>query len=885
MSWPLVGRREELDVIADCLGSDRPTSVVIVGAAGVGKTRLALAAGAEAQKAGVIVLSPVLGTRAAAAIPFGAVAELLPEHDASTSGRQLLRTVSASIRKRGQGNPVALIVDDAHLLDPESAALVLHLAAVDELAVVAAVRSGELCPDAVTALWKDRGGLRFDLQPLSDAEVSSLLEAALPGGMVDGRLVRDVSARSRGNPLYCRELVNASLAAGRIQRIEGIWRKTGETVLGERLTELVGHRVGALDETERTAMELVALAEPIALELLERLVGAHTAGALEARRLLSVDRSTPPHVRLGHPIYGDIIRRQLGEVRRRQHSEVLAAASEAAGNLDRHGLVRVATWRLDAGAADPELLTKAAAAASSLFDHELAVRLASAALDRGAGTTTALILAAAETARNRFAAAEAALVPWEAKIDSETDGKAYISQRVPLLRWGLDDGAAADALLTRAHTWLRSRSWRQYLDAWAIELDQDAGRIDKAARDGRDLLQHGDLEPETELLATFATSVALLFCGQTRDAQAFADASFVLARARAIDLREHAWGALAAWMAVRLESGRDRGEIEPLARHVHDYALRHDDDELLGLAQLTLGRIALTHGDVDAAQRWLSEAAAHLDDCDPRYIRGVCLAMLARVEAQHGRADAAQAAQAHADATYPTMQRTHWMYRHEYARARAWVTAANGDLPTATRALLAAADDCDEYALTEISFLHDALRLGASPADVAMRMTTLAERTDSELAHTQAAHASAAQNEDGRALELVAERFTALGAGLLAAEAQSSAGRVHASAGDVNRAQRAAARASDLLAACPGARTPLIDVPERQTLTQREHHIARLAASGLSNNEIADRLVVSVRTVESHLYHAFDKLGVNNRSQLKASLANERAQEPIARRS
>ena len=75
--------------------------------------------------------------------------------------------------------------------------------------------------------------------------------------------------------------------------------------------------------------------------------------------------------------------------------------------------MQIATWRLDAGAADAELLTRAAQTAGALFDHELAVRLASAALERGAGTPAAILLASAQTSRNRFAAAHDALAPWE----------------------------------------------------------------------------------------------------------------------------------------------------------------------------------------------------------------------------------------------------------------------------------------------------------------------------------------------------------------------------------------------------------------------------------------------------------------------------------------
>jgi DNA-binding NarL/FixJ family response regulator len=48
--------------------------------------------------------------------------------------------------------------------------------------------------------------------------------------------------------------------------------------------------------------------------------------------------------------------------------------------------------------------------------------------------------------------------------------------------------------------------------------------------------------------------------------------------------------------------------------------------------------------------------------------------------------------------------------------------------------------------------------------------------------------------------------------------------------------------------------------------------IARLAAEGLSNKEIGERLYLSHRTVGTHLYRLFPKLGVTSRAELSAAL-------------
>jgi ATP/maltotriose-dependent transcriptional regulator MalT len=57
------------------------------------------------------------------------------------------------------------------------------------------------------------------------------------------------------------------------------------------------------------------------------------------------------------------------------------------------------------------------------------------------------------------------------------------------------------------------------------------------------------------------------------------------------------------------------------------------------------------------------------------------------------------------------------------------------------------------------------------------------------------------------------------------------------------------------------------------TLTPQEWQVAQLAAAGLTNREIGEQLLISRRTVGSHLYHLFPKLGVTARSQLADALA------------
>jgi DNA-binding CsgD family transcriptional regulator len=108
---------------------------------------------------------------------------------------------------------------------------------------------------------------------------------------------------------------------------------------------------------------------------------------------------------------------------------------------------------------------------------------------------------------------------------------------------------------------------------------------------------------------------------------------------------------------------------------------------------------------------------------------------------------------------------------------------------------------------------------------------------------------------------------------LYAAEASAEAAAAYRRNRLPSRAERAAGTARRLVAACGDPRTPalahLVDVP---ALTRREREACRLAADGLSNSAIAERLGVGIRTIEGHLLRAMTKLGVRSRADLHAAL-------------
>jgi DNA-binding NarL/FixJ family response regulator len=137
-----------------------------------------------------------------------------------------------------------------------------------------------------------------------------------------------------------------------------------------------------------------------------------------------------------------------------------------------------------------------------------------------------------------------------------------------------------------------------------------------------------------------------------------------------------------------------------------------------------------------------------------------------------------------------------------------------------------------------------------------------------------AAHADALARGDGDALDQVAERLRARGFLLFAAEAHAQAARAHR---DPRAARTSRTRAVALARRCQGARTPALSGLALGELTARQRQIVDLAAVGLSNREIAEKLTLSVRTVGNHLYSAYARLGANDRAALPWLLSTQDA--------
>ena len=869
MGWPLVGREAELRLVDDALSAGTTGGVVIAGPAGVGKTRLVTEFARRSEPRGCQV-TWVRATGSAASIPLGAFAQALSAADLGLpEGVELLARARRRLAERAGGHRLVLCVDDGQQLDDASATLVHQLVVTREAFAIVTVRSGDPVPDAVRALWKDELCTRLELAALSREDVDVLLAAAL-GAPADGGTVTALWKRTRGNALFVRELVRHGVDRGLLAEDGGVWRWRGRVQGGARLAELVDLRIDDLGPAAHDVLEHVAVGGPLELGLLPD----DAASALEEleRSELVVRRTGGRRrfVEVAHPLHGEAVRARLTTTRLEAIHEQLADALEASGARRGGDLLRLATWRLDAGAtADGALLGRAAFAALAAHDHVRAERLARAAVQANAGFDAELALGRAHAASGASGEAERLFGSLEPRARDDRDRSAVALARARNLFWGLDRADDADAVLQDAERRMTDATLRHDLAAQRARLAAGHGRPQAALAAAWPLLEDRAVNERARTTAAIGAIEALFGTGRTDEAAAIAEEWLPVAR-RLRDALPHAEPVLLGMRAMALRLGGRLVEATTHSERAYALLLERRSAPATAVEAHSLGFIWLARGRVGTALRLFRESASLLGEGDPVGMRAAALAGAAQAAAQAGEAAVAEPAAAEMERT----PLSHKSFAVELDLARAWSAAASGELTRARAFASEAATHASErgqdaYA---VRALHELCRLG-DPATAASPLAELADTVEGPFAPIAAAHAAALVHRDGAALIEVAEQFAVLDVLLVAVEAAEAAAAAHRDAGRQASARTAAARAGLWLTSCEGARPPtLLSATEAVDLTPREREVALLAGAGSSSRDIAARLVLSVRTVDNHLQNAYRKLGVRRREDLPEAL-------------
>ncbi|MEJ2890353.1 helix-turn-helix transcriptional regulator [Actinomycetospora aeridis] len=859
-SWPFTGRDAELRAVASAL--ERDGAVVVAGVAGVGKSRLAR------ELVGRLVpddrAAVATATASARDIPLGAFAPWLNGHDATAGNGDApvsaLARVAATLRAGGPRT--ILLVDDAHMLDATSATLLHELAMERAVRVVATVRTGERCPDAVTALWKDGAATRIEIPPMDERATTLLLRSVL-GGHLDARGARRLHEVTLGNVLWLRHIVEGEIAAGRLALSGSGWEWDGDPVLSPALEHLIDARIGTLDEQERRVLDLVALGEPLGLTMLTTLADAEAVERMAERGLVAVETDgLRTEVRLGHPLYGEAARGHLSIPRARRMRGELSRALSGTGNRRAGDELRRAVLDLDSDIAkDPALLTLSASQAMGLTDFVLAERLLRAAVDAGGGFDAQLSLAFLLGWQLRTEETVAALARAMDMATTGDDRMRAFLVRVQMLFFVLDrreEGLAAIEA-EEVHS-----PGRPETAVCRMVLRAVGGDVAAGVRDALALLDSGIGSPQVLSWTCWAASYVLALQGGDSE------------RVRTIVARGMDAARLAPETAVMLGNIGFGELIDALYAGTPEVT----QDRLAWVRQLTgsqsatwsglfEGSVAVETGRPRTAARLLESVLTSF----PGHGGGWSSWLHGRLAQAHAMLGETTAAAASVDTAVRVHQDGILVFDGEVTLARAWIAAARGARHEAVGHAVSLAEDSHRrgaYA-AEVAARHVAVRLG--DREQADALGALARRLGTPRAAATSAHARALASRDAGGLLEAADALEACDLVLAAADAAAQAAVIAREQGRLPAAASAVEQAERLAASCEGARTPALEAARAPLpISIREREVAILAAEGLTNREIAARLHVSVRTVESHVYRACSRLGVPDRASLAAAV-------------
>ncbi|MEU2159373.1 helix-turn-helix transcriptional regulator [Streptomyces sp. NPDC019396] len=750
------------------------------------------------------------------------------------------------------------------MLDEASLTVLGHLIEARFAFVIFVMDGGKSSRNEVSHLIYRDSIYQLELQYIDLETVEATLSAALEG-LVGPRTAEYFFNACGGNFLYLRELLIGSLRSGNIEFNGVMWEITGTQGPTPRLVELVERRLKDLPPDSWCILETLALCGQTSLTDL-----SGSIKHLESAGLVSVIRHGRRNAaELTHPVYAEVIRSHMTPSSR---SAVLLAEAERireSGARRAADFRYIAKWELDArGVADSYTLMQGSKAARRVYGYSEVKALAEAACRIDGSFMPRLLLGEALYELGEIQRSLSVLREATTRASNETERIYAVLALERALCWGKADVEAALELNDEASERAHAPESRDILSATRGIILAAIGKIPEAMN----LLSGLERLPNARIRALGQPTLALCLTLLGRS-----DEGLILARkahGERLELIEatvlpHPSQNVGPVACALQESGHLTQAYMLLLKGWDD-AVDDEDPECLTMLASSLSRAALLEGRARTARRWASQAVAlakrhnFMGPLYPAWIR------LAEAAALMQDKEAAKQALLAAEG-----MKAWGTFAPELCLGQVWLSAVSGDLADARNKLI----ESISYARTighhcsEARLLTDLCRVGGQK-QAADRLERMAQDSSNQLTKIRSRFATAMHRSSPEDLMNSANECKAAGAFILAAEAASSAAGIWRHKGDSRRATASLRMMNQMKRQCEDVWTPgIFFSTEEVPLTTRELEIALMVAEGHTNAEVAEKLVLSKRTVDNHLLSVFRKLGIETRRDLKEALS------------
>jgi DNA-binding CsgD family transcriptional regulator len=842
---------------------------------GIGKTSL-IDAVADRLSGDMNILQ-VHGSSALAAVPFGVLTPYTGELTAeeSVSPVAVLRSMWTYFEKlkAGRGAPVLLLLDDAHHLDDASAGVVADLISAGWATVVAAARPRPGLPQPLEQLWYDGLAERVDLRPLNREQIEEVLAHVLDG-TVPAATVDSVWSASGGNPRILDALLHDAAEAGVLAKRNGIWMLLGPVPAdGVQLTAVVTKDHIRRGPEEQEALKLIALAGPVGRKVIEDISGAAVVRSLLDQQMIIESPGVPAELSMWNALFANAIRSTLSASRSLQLLEKIRVHQNGAV-LRGEGMLRSVEWAFECGlrVSDPDMLD-AAREALRRFRNVSARTIAAKIQDPALVPLAMALQARALYNEGAYSQAAHLLDACWGQLANGPDGPAVLLLRAAAHQ---ANGHSLDALAEdmrqhlREHTGEDPRAQDQLNQVMRFLQLGAAVDVGALATEVREIQSNSSAEAGGEPVKVLGEALlahalaAAGRAGEGLDSALLAASDLPPLEDSVFFFPEFVLGRLVTdYLAM--------GEWESAERELNNYAVGHAPGAATfnGSLQVLRGYSLLRQGRMERAYQVLLPAVEALRLNDPLQLFRFGSSLGFYAAARLG--DTAQAKRLEQDFTDAAGGPAHELLAAAYGAAASEYLSRDGKGLAALHTL-ATTQDAAARAGTLLEILAICWDLG-DPSVIPMAQS-VAQAVEGRWAQAMLTLAARWEAADGDALMATAASLEESGFVNLAREAYARASTVLEQAGERRRSRQAVAlrekcdhelgerfREGRFIAAAPAVH-----------LTRREQDIVGLAVQGLTDREIAQRLMVSVRTVEGHLYRTYVKLGVRSREELESAL-------------